>query len=284
MNLNKNQIGGVNFLLSVLLFSLMEILVKFLSEDYPTGQIVFARGFFGLIPIFLIMPKKNFINNFKTKKIKLHFLRALTGSFALISIFLGIKYLPLADAISITFAAPIFATLFSILILRELVGKKRWSAILIGFIGILIILKPGSSLFSFYSIYPIFFCIGFATSAIIIKLLSKTEKNYLIAFYYTVGLTFLSLFLNPFDWIFPNKFDYIIFFLIGITGSFGNILITEAYRNSDVSLVTPIKYLNLIFAILFGYILFNEIPSLLTIIGSLFIVISTVIIFSREKT
>ena len=283
MILSKNQTGAYYFLLSVLLFSFMELLVKFLSENYPTGQIVFARGFFGLIPIFLIMPKKNFLNNLRTKKIKLHICRAMTGSFALISIFFGIKYLPLADAISITFAAPIFATLFSIFLLKELVGKKRWFAIFLGFIGILIILKPGTSMFSLYSIFPVLFCIGFAASAILIKILSKTEKNYLIAFYYTVALTILSLFLNPITWIIPNTFDFIILFLIGISGSFGNILITEAYRNSDVSLVTPIKYLNLIFAIIFGYIIFNEIPNIFTILGSMFIVVSTIIIFTREK-
>ncbi len=283
MKLTNNQSGALYFLLSVFLFSTMEIFVKFLSYDYPTGQIVFARGFFGIIPILFIIPKKNFINSFKTKNIKLHFLRTLTGCFALVSIFIGIKYLPLADAISITFAAPLFATFFSILFLKEIVGKKRWFAIIIGFVGILIVLKPGTSLFSIYSIFPIFFCIGFAASATAIKILSRTDKNYLIAFYYTLGLTFVSIFLNPLSWKIPSSQDFFIFFLIGITGSLGNIVITEAYRKAEVSLITPIKYLNLIFAIIFGYILFNEIPSILTIIGSLFIISSTIIIFTREK-
>ena len=283
MKLTNNQSGALYFLLSVFLFSTMEIFVKFLSYDYPTGQIVFARGFFGIIPILFIIPKKNFINSFKTKNIKLHFLRTLTGCFALVSIFIGIKYLPLADAISITFAAPLFATFFSILFLKEIVGKKRWFAIIIGFVGILIVLKPGTSLFSIYSIFPIFFCIGFAASATAIKILSRTDKNYLIAFYYTLGLTFVSIFLNPLSWKIPSSQDFFIFFLIGITGLLGNIVITEAYRKAEVSLITPIKYLNLIFAIIFGYILFNEIPSILTIIGSLFIISSTIIIFTREK-
>ena len=283
MVLSNNQLGALYFLISVFLFSTMEIFVKLLSYDYPTGEIVFARGLFGIIPILFIIPKKNFFENFKTKNIKLHLFRTLTGCFALVSIFIGIKYLPLADAIAITFAAPLFATFFSILFLNEIVGKKRWFAILIGFVGILIVLKPGTSLFSIYSIFPIFFCIGFAASATAIKILSRTDKNYLIAFYYTIGLTIVSFFLNPFDWKIPNIRDFIIFFLIGITGSLGNIIITEAYRKAEVSLITPIKYLNLIFAIIFGFILFSEIPSILTIVGSLFIVISTIIIFSREK-
>ena len=275
--------GPYYFLISVIFFSVMEILVKFLSSSYPIGELVFFRGFFGLLPIIFIMPKKKFFQNFKTKKIKLHIFRTITGCFALISIFFGLKYLPLADAISITFAAPIFATIFSIFFLKEIVGKKRWFAVLIGFLGILIILKPGTSLFSIYSIFPILFCVGFAASASLIRILSKTDKNYLISFYYTAGLTLVSLFLDPLSWKIPLFKDCLLLISIGIIGSLGNIIITEAYRKSEISLITPIKYLNLIFAIVFGYYLFNEVPEYSTLIGSVFIIVSTVIIFIRER-
>ena len=275
--------GPFYFLISVIFFSVMEILVKFLSSSYPIGELVFFRGFFGLLPIIFIMPKKKFFQNFKTKKIKLHIFRTITGCFALISIFFGLKYLPLADAISITFAAPIFATIFSIFFLKEIVGKKRWFAVLIGFLGILIILKPGTSLFSIYSIFPILFCVGFAASASLIRILSKTDKNYLISFYYTAGLTLVSLFLDPLSWKIPLFKDCLLLISIGIIGSLGNIIITEAYRKSEISLITPIKYLNLIFAIVFGYYLFNEVPEYSTLIGSVFIIVSTVIIFIRER-
>lgn len=275
--------GPFYFLISVIFFSVMEILVKFLSSSYPIGELVFFRGFFGLLPIIFIMPKKKFFQNFKTKKIKLHIFRTITGCFALISIFFSLKYLPLADAISITFAAPIFATIFSIFFLKEIVGKKRWFAVLIGFLGILIILKPGTSLFSIYSIFPILFCVGFAASASLIRILSKTDKNYLISFYYTAGLTLVSLFLDPLSWKIPLFKDCLLLISIGIIGSLGNIIITEAYRKSEISLITPIKYLNLIFAIVFGYYLFNEVPEYSTLIGSVFIIVSTVIIFIRER-
>ena len=275
--------GPFYFLISVIFFSVMEILVKFLSSSYPIGELVFFRGFFGLLPIIFIMPKKKFFQNFKTKKIKLHIFRTITGCFALISIFFGLKYLPLADAISITFAAPIFATIFSIFFVKEIVGKKRWFAVLIGFLGILIILKPGTSLFSIYSIFPILFCVGFAASASLIRILSKTDKNYLISFYYTAGLTLVSLFLDPLSWKIPLFKDCLLLISIGIIGSLGNIIITEAYRKSEISLITPIKYLNLIFAIVFGYFLFNEVPEVSTLIGSVFIIVSTVIIFIRER-
>ena len=283
MKLSNNQIGAIYFLTSVIIFSIMEVFVKLLSLSYPTGQIVFARGFFGIIPLLIILPKRNFFYNLKTKQIKLHFFRSLTGCFALVSIFFGIKYLPLVDVVSIAFAAPIFATIFSIFILNEIIYKRRWFAVILGFIGILVVLKPGTSLFSIYSIFPIFFCIGFAFSAILIRMLSKTENNIVIAFYYTIGLTIVSLFFNPLEWEIPNFKDFVILFSIGVTGTLGNLMTTEALRRSEVSLITPIKYLNLVFAIFFGYFLFNEVPNIFTIFGSILIIISTLIIFKRER-
>ena len=274
--------GPFYFLISVIFFSVMEILVKFLSSSYPIGELVFFRGFFGLLPIIFIMPKKKFFQNFKTKKIKLHIFRTITGCFALISIFFGLKYLPLADAISITFAAPIFATIFSIFFLKEIVGKKRWFARRL-LVRILDDLKMGfRHPYHLISIFPILFCVGFAASASLIRILSKTDKNYLISFYYTAGLTLVSLFLDPLSWKIPLFKDCLLLISIGIIGSLGNIIITEAYRKSEISLITPIKYLNLVKAIVFGYFLFNEIPSL-KLIGSVFIIVSTVIIFIRER-
>ena len=115
--LTQNQQGIIFMLLSVICFSTMDILVKFLSASYPTFQLVLFRGVFGLIPIFFIIPKNRYKNLFYTSKIKLHSVRAIAGAFAMIFLFLGLKYLPIADAIAISFAAPVFATIFSIIFL-----------------------------------------------------------------------------------------------------------------------------------------------------------------------
>ena len=141
--------------LSVICFSTMDILVKFLSASYPTFQLVLFRGIFGLIPIFFIIPKNRYKNLFYTSKIKLHSIMAIAGALAMIFLFLGLKYLPIADAIAISFAGPVFATVFSIIFLNENVRIFRWIAIIIGLVGVIIILKPGTDLFSFYAIYPL---------------------------------------------------------------------------------------------------------------------------------
>jgi len=269
-------------ILSVISFSLMDISVKLMSSSYSTGQLVFFRGFIGLIPIIFIIPFNRYKNLFETSKLKLHLIRAVAGTFAMVNLYLGLKFLPIADAITISFAAPIFATVFSIIFLKEIVRFYRWFAIILGIIGVVVVLKPGTTMFSYYSFFPILFCLGFATISIVIKKLSKTEPDYLITMFFTIALIVtggLSYFMG---WNKVNSEDIIYLFAIGICGSTGNIFLTMSIRKADISLVTPVKYLSLIFAIMAGIFIFEENISYLTLLGAFLIIISTAIIFRRE--
>lgn len=280
--ISKNQLGIIFMILSVISFSVMDIVVKLMSSHYPTGQLIFFRGFFGLIPILFIIPKERFGNLLKTEKIKLHLVRAFGGAFAMTFLYLGLKFLPIADAITISFAAPIFATIFSIIFLNEKVRLIRWLAIFFGLTGVIIVLKPGTELFTYYSFFPILFCIGFATISIAIKKLSKTEPDYLIALYFTLVLILFGLISISMGWKKIDISDIHYLFIIGLSGSIGNIFLTKSIREADISLVTPIKYLSLVFAIIAGWLIFNEIPSILTISGAMLIILSTFVIFKRE--
>ena len=280
--ISKNQLGIIFMILSVISFSVMDIVVKLMSSHYPTGQLIFFRGFFGLIPILFIIPKERFGNLLKTEKIKLHLVRAFGGAFAMTFLYLGLKFLPIADAITISFAAPIFATIFSIIFLNEKVRLIRWLAIFFGLTGVIIVLKPGTELFTYYSFYPILFCIGFATISIAIKKLSKTEPDYLIALYFTLVLILFGLISISMGWKKIDISDIHYLIIIGLSGSIGNIFLTKSIREADISLVTPIKYLSLVFAIIAGWLIFNEIPSILTISGAVLIILSTFVIFKRE--
>jgi len=280
--ISKNQLGIIFMILSVISFSVMDIVVKLMSPHYPIGQLIFFRGFFGLIPILFIIPKERFGNLLKTEKIKLHLVRAFGGAFAMTFLYLGLKFLPIADAITISFAAPIFATIFSIIFLNEKVRLIRWLAIFFGLTGVIIVLKPGTELFTYYSFFPILFCIGFATISIAIKKLSKTEPDYLIALYFTLVLILFGLISISMGWKKIDISDIHYLFIIGLSGSIGNIFLTKSIREADISLVTPIKYLSLVFAIIAGWLIFNEIPSILTISGAVLIILSTFVIFKRE--
>ena len=279
--LSKNQLGFLYMFLSIIGFSLMDVIVKW-SVDYPVGQVLFFRGFFGIIFYFFIIPRERLHDFYKTKRPGLHSLRCIAGLIAIIAIFIALRKLPLATVVSISFAAPIFTTIFSIFILSEKVGIYRWLAVLVGFIGILIITEPGISNLNIYYIFPIIFCLGLSYVAITLRQLSTTEPVWLISLFFSIAITFLSFLTLPFGWVMPSFNHFLILSLVGIFGGVSNLWLSQSYKYSEVSLVTPLKYLTLVFAIIFGYFIWDEIPTIKTLIGALLVIVSTLIIFRRE--
>jgi drug/metabolite transporter (DMT)-like permease len=268
---------------SVVCFSIMDICVKWL-DYYPVGQVLFLRFFIGFIPIFFIIPRDKLFNFYKTSRPSLHAFRAITGAAAIIALFIGLRELPLADVVSLTFGGPIFVTVASIFFLSEKVGIKRWSAVFLGFVGMLLIVQPAFIDLNFYYITPIVFCIFFACVAISVRSLSKTEPNYRIALYFTLLCSILGLAtIFKGNWVLPTKIDFVIFVIMGLCGSVANLLLTQSYRLAEASLVTPIKYLSLVFAIVFGFLIWSEIPKILTLFGALLVITSSLIIFIRES-
>ena len=267
--------------ISICAFSVMDLIVKW-SENYPVGEVLFFRGLFGMITIFFLIPREKYFNFYKTKRPMLHFKRCIAGLIAIVAIFIALRNLPLATVVSISFAAPIFTTILSIFFLSEKVGLYRWLAVIVGFIGILIISQPGFTSFNIYYIYPIIFCLGLSYVAIAIKKLSSTEPVWLIGFYFSFSIMIISFFTFHQGWIIPNLLDLFLLSMVGILGGLANLWLTQSYKYSDVSLVTPIKYLALVFAILFGYIFWEEIPTIKTLMGAFLVIMSSVIIFRRE--
>jgi len=279
--LSKNQLGFLYMFISICAFSIMDLIVKW-SENYPIGEVLFFRGFFGMIPIFFLIPKERYFNFYKTNRPFLHFRRCVSGLVAIVAMFIALRKLPLATVVSITFAAPIFTTIMSIFFLSEKVGLYRWLAVLVGFIGILIISEPGFSSLNFYYIYPIIFCLGFSYVAIAIKQLSSTEPVWLIGLYFSFSIMIMSFFTLPQGWIMPNLKDLFLLCMVGILGGLANLWLTQSYKFAEVSLVTPLKYLALLFAIFFGYIFWDETPTIKTLLGAALVIISSIIIFRRE--
>ncbi len=280
--LARNQLGVLYGVASVACFAMMDASVKWLDQ-FPVGEVLFARFFFGLIPILMLVPKNEFKTFYKTTRPKLHAFRAVTGTLAIVALFIALREIPLADVVSLTFGGPIYVTLGSIFFLFEKVGIRRWSAVFIGFIGMLMIVKPAYEELNIYYLFPIIFCIFFACVALSIRSLSSTEPNYRIALYFSLLSMVVGLATLPFGWVMPSKFELILLIFTGIIGSVANILLTVSLRIAEASLVTPTKYLNLVFAILLGYFIWGEIPKALTLLGAGLIIASSVIIFMRES-
>jgi len=267
--------------LSVCTFSVMDLLVKW-SSDYPTGEVLFFRGFFGLLPTYFLIPKNKLKTFYTTKRSKEHLFRCLMGLMALIAIVIALRELPLAVVVSLSYAAPLFITVLSIFLLSEKVGVFRWLAVLIGFIGVIIIAEPGFKSMNYLYFLPLIFCIGMALVTITIRKLSTTEPIWLISIFFTITISIAGLATIPMGWIMPNFQDFILLVLIGVTGGSANLFLTQSYKLSEVSLVAPLKYLALVFAIIFGYLIWNEIPTVKTLIGASLVVLASLIIFRRE--
>ena len=279
--LTKNQLGFLYMFLSVCTFSIMDLLVKW-SSDYPTGEVLFFRGFFGLLPTYFLIPKNKLKTFYTTERSKEHLFRCLMGLMALIAIVVALRELPLAVVVSLSYAAPLFITVLSIFLLSEKVGVFRWLAVIIGFIGVIIIAEPGFKGMNYLYFLPLIFCIGMAFVTITIRKLSTTEPIWLISIFFTITISIAGLATIPMGWKMPNFQDFILLALIGVTGGSANLFLTQSYKLSEVSLVAPLKYLALVFAIFFGYFIWNEIPTIKTLIGASLVVLASLIIFRRE--
>ena len=279
--LTKNQLGFLYMFLSVCTFSVMDLLVKW-SSDYPTGEVLFFRGFFGLLPTYFLIPKNKLKTFYTTERSKEHLFRCLMGLMALIAIVVALRELPLAVVVSLSYAAPLFITVLSIFLLSEKVGVFRWLAVIIGFIGVIIIAEPGFKGMNYLYFLPLIFCIGMAFVTITIRKLSTTEPIWLISIFFTITISIAGLATISMGWKMPNFQDFILLSLIGVTGGSANLFLTQSYKLSEVSLVAPLKYLALVFAIFFGYFIWNEIPTIKTLIGASLVVLASLIIFRRE--
>ena len=279
--LSKNQLGFLYMFLSVCAFSLMDIIVKW-SDNFPLGQVLFFRGFFGILFYFCIIPRDRIKNFYYTKRFGLHLLRCISGLIALVAIFIALRSLPLATVVSISFAAPIFTTIFSIFFLSERVGFYRWLAVIVGFVGIIVITEPGFTDLNVFYIFPIIFCLGLSYVAVTIRQLSTTEPVWLISLNFSIAITIAGICTIPYGWVMPDLKEFFLLSLVGIFGGVANLWLSQSYKFSEVSLVTPLKYLALVFAIIFGYFIWNEIPTLKTLFGAVLVILSSLIIFRRE--
>jgi len=235
-----------------------------------------------LLPTFFLIPKNKLKTFYKTNRPKEHLFRCLMGLIALVAIVIALRKLPLAVVVSLSFAAPLFITVLSIFLLSEKVGLFRWGAVLIGFIGVIVISEPGFDQMNIYYLLPLIFCIGMAFVTITIRKLSTSEPIWLISIFFTITISIAGLFTISMGWKMPDLKDFILLALIGVTGGSANLFLTQSYKLSEVSLVAPLKYLSLVFAVIFGYLIWNEVPTFKTLIGASLVIFASLIIFRRE--
>lgn len=270
-------------LLSILLFSLMDASVKWLGATYPTAQIMFFRCAVALIPVLIIIVMRGGIGILRTDQKKMHLLRSLLGISAMGFAFYAFSLMPLAEAVSILHTAPLFMTALSVVLLREAVGIRRWSAIILGFIGMLLVIRPGADMLASGSLYMLVAAFLIGCTTIIIRHLGKIDDPVCITFYFTltgVVVSIIGVFFQ--GWQQPPPMDLALFTLVGLFGGMAQYLMTLSYRHLAVGVVAPLKYLTIVFSGSIAYLVWGEVPDLQSVIGIGIIISSGLYTLHRE--
>jgi len=282
-NNNKSVLNGIGLMIiATVLFSVMHASIKYMSSSLHPFEIAFFRNLFGLIVIAPWFIKYG-LEPLKTKKIKLHMARSFFNVIAMLSFFYSLSIAPLADVASLAFTAPLFASILAVVFLKEIIGIKRIMAIILGFIGAIIVIDPVYSSINNGHILTLLSASVWSVSLIIIKILGRTESSVTITSYMVLIMIPLSGIAAYFYWETPTINDLIFLIIIGISGTSAQMLLAQALRQGDTSIIMPFDFLKLIWAVGIGYLFFFEVPSLNTWLGSIIIFLSTLYIAYREK-
>lgn len=264
------------------IFSTQEVVFKWLSADYDILELVFIRTWFALIPILWFVWRAGGPRILLSARYPWLIGRGIIGFCAFYTFFTAIAQMPLADVSAITFASPLIITALSVPVLREPVGPHRWGAVIVGFVGVLIVVRPGGDTFQVGALFALASAFFYSVSAVIVRSLSGREASAVVVFYASVTFLVLSGATLPFVWVDPAWQDVAIMAVTGISGGFAQFLLTQAYRFAPVATIAPFDYTHLIWATTYGYIFFHDVPGASLLIGAGIVIACGVYIARRE--
>ena len=266
---------------STLSFGFMALAIRYATAYVPTQEVAFFRNAFGLVALLpmLMRPGRTPL---KTQQLPRYFLRSVIGLASMLCAFWALGHLPMAQAISLSYSTPLFVTIAAVLWLGETVRMRRWAAVVIGFIGVLVIVRPGTGSFSAGSLVAVAAAVLSSIVAIQIKQLTRVDSADTVVFYTYVFWVPLSLIPALFVWVWPTGTAWLWLALTGVLGTLGQLLWTRALRLGDVSALTPISFMQLPLVSVMAWLLFGEALDRWTVIGALIILGSNAYIAHRE--
>ncbi len=283
---------GIGFKVgSVLIFIVMASLIK--AADVPPGEAVFFRSFFA-IPVILIWlaMQGELATGFRTANPMGHVWRGLVGTTAMGMGFAGLGYLPLPEVTAIGYASPLIVVILAAMFLGETVRAFRIGSVVLGLTGVLIVLSPRLTITSggpvgtaeaFGAMIVLCGAVFAALAQVFVRKLILTETTATIVFYFSTTSTLLSLITIPFGWVMPSLTQAALLITAGLLGGMGQILLTASYREADASLVAPFDYASMLFALVIGYFVFDEVPTLTMLAGAVLIIAAGILIIWRER-
>jgi len=273
----------VCMLVGAAILTLNDGLIKLLAGTYPTGELLFIRGLFVWPWILLFVMRRGGLAILRVHNIKGQALRGccvIAGAFLFIT---GLRHLALADAVAIAFTGPLFITAMAPLVLGENVGWRRWLAVLVGFAGVLFMLRPGSEALQWAIVFPLGAAICGGLRDLITRRIAGTETTVAVLAVTTTVVLLAGLATAPFvDWVQLRPADIATFAASGALIAVAHTLMIEAFRRGEATLVAPFKYSALLWATLIGYLMFDELPDTWTLVGAVVIVLAGLYVLHRE--
>ena len=260
----------------------LDLCAKWLLQDYSLQQFVFLRSIFGLLIFVSFSRWYGGIGGLKTKRWKAHLLRTVLASGAMFGFFFGLKFMPLVNALTLAFTAPLIVTALSVPILGEHVGWRRWLAVVVGFIGVLVVLRPGAGMLTPAALGILVASFCYAGLAISARKLATTETTLALSVYVITGPLLISSFLLPGNFIAPTIEGWILFVLAGLASALAWVGIIGGYRRAPPSMLAPFEYTALIGGAAAGYYIWGEVPDVWVITGGAIIIGSGLFIVHRE--
>ena len=281
----SSGLGILYMFLGSALLTTSDAVVKWLASDYPIGQIMVLRGIFIIIPIAIIVWRSGGVGVLRVNNIKGQTARAILFIASVFFFLTGLKYNPLAVNIAIAFAGPLFVTAMATPLLGEFVGVRRWFGVLIGFTGIIIMVRPSSEGLNWYALLPLAAAFFGGLRDIITRRISATESS--VSILLCSSLAVIAAGLVTFaqgDWRWINEFDLLLMSITGLLSGSAHYLLILAFAKGEASVVAPFKYFSLLWAIAIGVVIWGEIPDQWTAIGSTFVVGGGLYILHREMS
>ena len=277
--------GVLFFITAIFLISVVDTICKLFTKDLHSIQLVWGYfvGINLILWIFFLLKGEKLSKLRTTDRPLLQIFRPAFLVCSISSLFVGLTYLPIAEATAIGFVAPLFITALSVPILKETVDIHRWSAVVLGLIGVIIIVRPGGDFWHFASIMPLLGALFFALFQIMTRLLSATENTYTTLFYTGLGGLGWSSLIVPFVWVLPSQIHILVFFAIGAMGAVAHLCMISAFDRAEASLLAPYNYTKLLWVAVLGYWIFGDIPSLDMWIGAVIIVSAGFYVLYREN-
>lgn len=272
-------------LAAVGLITVIDTINKYFTADLHAVQLVWGYfvGIFVTLCLYFLARRESLADLLRTSQPKLQWLRSIFLVASIISLFIGLTYLPIAEATAIGFMSPLFLTALSVPILKERVGRHRWLAVIAGLIGVIIIVRPGGGIWHWASAMPFVGAICFALFQLITRMLALRERTDPTLFYTGLGGLLWSSALVPFFWTPPTAVHWLVFLGTGAMGAVAHICLIRAFVLAQASLLAPLNYSKLIWAALLGYLVFGDLPSLNTLAGGGVIIIAGVYVMYRES-